>query len=72
MKKCYCAEVKLHCGESSRCEWCAASTERSRCAAIVRGAVPMPLHARTQAQKSAMTFVAEQFFRIADRIEKGN
>ena len=72
MKACYCPQVKLHFGESARCEWCAAAAERHRSAQKIRGAVPIPLHAKTEAQKAALSFVAEQFFRIATEIEKGD
>jgi hypothetical protein len=71
IRKCYCPQVKLHLGESARCEWCAVVTERYRCAQKVRGAVPVLIHVRTEPEKAAISFVAEQFFRLATEIEKG-
>lgn len=72
MKACYCPQLKLHFGESVRCEWCATALERHRCAQKIRGAVPIPLHVKNESQKAAMEFVAEQLFRIATQIEKGD
>ena len=72
MKACYCPKVKLHFGEDAKCEWCAVAATRSACAKKIRGSVPIPLHAKTDSQKAAIEFVAEQLFRIATEIEKGD
>lgn len=72
MKACYCPKLKVHFGEDAKCEWCARADERHKLAKKIRGAVPIPLHAKTEAAKAAIEFVAEQFFRMATEIEKGD